>query len=192
MPAPIGAVPKIWGSEVMSIVRPEIEFVDRTTCSIRYLEHGWPTGWHSHEEYELHLIVVTRGKAFVGVRDMLVQFNQQNIDELSDAFPEPNKMRPMFDLARSGIKFVDFNPTFAKGHLEAIRDVRGAERIVAFLQFLVRVNEHTEKKQLSVVSIFQPEGNSKQIRKGVQQVVHQGKPSYLDLLRLWLSKFRQL
>ncbi len=53
----------------MSIIQPEYEYVDRAPGAIRYLEHGWPTGlcrWHSHEEYELHLIVATRGKAFVG------------------------------------------------------------------------------------------------------------------------------
>ena len=50
-------------------IQAEIEIVDRATESIRYLEHGWPTNlcrWHAHEEYELHLIVRTRGKAFVG------------------------------------------------------------------------------------------------------------------------------
>ncbi len=53
----------------MSIMLPELEFVDRATETIRYLEHGWPTKlcrWHSHSEYELHLVVATRGKAFVG------------------------------------------------------------------------------------------------------------------------------
>ena len=53
----------------MSIMTPKIELVDRTLRSIRYLEHGWPTElcrWHAHEEYELHLVVATRGKAFVG------------------------------------------------------------------------------------------------------------------------------
>lgn len=53
----------------MSIIVPEIEIVDRSSGSIRYLEHGWPTElcrWHAHDEYELHLIVETRGKAFVG------------------------------------------------------------------------------------------------------------------------------
>jgi len=36
---------------------------------IRCLQHGWPTPlarWHCHDEYELHLIVATAGKAFVG------------------------------------------------------------------------------------------------------------------------------
>jgi len=186
----------------MSIVRPEIEYVDRATRSIRYLEHGWPTElcrWHSHVEYELHLVVATRGKAFVGdyigdfnpgtlfmtgpnlphnwitdkvwtqevpIRDMLVQFNRQSINDLVGAFPEFREMSAMFDLAKSGLEFVDFNPTFARGHFEAIRDTKGAERIVAFLRFLIRINEHAEKKALSVVSLSLPQGNSKQARIG--------------------------
>jgi AraC-like DNA-binding protein len=186
----------------MSIIQPEIEIVDRARHSIRYLEHGWPNDlcrWHSHTEYELHLLVATRGKAFVGdyigdfkpgalfltgpnlphnwitdevcsepvdIRDMLVQFNQDSLDQMAAAFPEFHEMRAMFDLAKSGIQFVGFNPTFARGHLEAIRDTSGAERIVAFLRFLVRINEHAEKKALSVMQLVQPEGSSKQARIG--------------------------
>src|ERR1051326_4330429 len=36
---------------------------------IRCLEHGFPTPlarWHFHDEYELHLITATSGKAFIG------------------------------------------------------------------------------------------------------------------------------
>lgn len=38
-------------------------------ASVRCLEHGLPNPlvrWHCHEEYELHLIVASRGKVFVG------------------------------------------------------------------------------------------------------------------------------
>jgi len=185
----------------MSIILPEFEYVDRATETIRYLEHGWPTDlcrWHSHPEYELHLITATRGKAFVGdyigefkpgslyltgpdlahnwvtdevatpqpveTRDMLVQFSADSIAQLSVAFPEFSEMAPMWEMARSGIEFEGFDATFARGHFERIRNTRGAERIAAFLRFLVRINEHAEKRALSVVSLSAPEGNSKQAR----------------------------
>lgn len=188
----------------MSIVTPEFEYVDRATETIRYLEHGWPSElcrWHSHKEYELHLIVASRGKAIVGdyigafgpgslfltgpdlphnwvtdempdaeplpIRDMLVQFSQESIDQLAVAFPEFREMTPMFEQARSGIEFTGFNPTFARGHLEAIRDTKGAERIVAFLRFLVRINEHAEKKTLSFTGALSLEGKSRQARIAV-------------------------
>ncbi|MDX3973518.1 AraC family transcriptional regulator [Shinella sp.] len=185
----------------MSIILPEYEFVDRASQSIRYLEHGWPTDacrWHSHPEYELHLITETRGKAFVGdfvgefeagdlfltgpdvphnwvtdgvthpdaveIRDMLVQFSAESIGQLTAAFPEFEEMAPMWELARSGIRFEGFDPTFARGHFQRIRDTRGAERIAAFLRFLVRVNEHAEKRGLSVVKLTHADANHKQSR----------------------------
>jgi AraC-like DNA-binding protein len=184
----------------MSIIAPEIEMVDRSTRSIRYLEHGWPTDlcrWHAHEEYELHLIVETRGKAFVGdyigdfkagdlfmtgpnlphnwvtdhvwttpvdVRDMLVQFSHESVEKLAHGFPEFSQVLGLLNLAQSGIVFEGFNPTFARGHMEAIRDNKGAERILAFIRFLVRLNEHAEKKVLSAAKLVQLKGGNKQAR----------------------------
>lgn len=185
----------------MSIIAPEIEMVDRSTRSIRYLEHGWPTHldrWHAHEEYELHLILTSRGKAFVGdhigdfkagdlfmtgpnlphnwvtdkvwseqpiaLRDMLVQFSHESVEKLAEGFPEFSQVLKLLQLAQSGIIFEGFNPTFARGHMESIRDSSGAERILAFVRFLVRLNEHAEKKTLSAAKLIQPEGGSKQAR----------------------------
>ena len=189
----------------MSIIEPEIEKVDRSSRSIRFLEHGWPSDlcrWHAHEEYELHLIVETRGKAFVGdyigdfksgdlfmtgpnlphnwitdqvwsnpldVRDMLIQFSHDSVEKLAEGFPEFSQVLQMLQLAQSGIYFEGFNSTFARGHMESIRDNRGAERILAFVRFLVRLNEHAEKKTLSSAKLIQPEGGSKQAR--IAQVV---------------------
>lgn len=184
----------------MSIIKPEIEMVDRSTRSIRYLEHGWPTElcrWHAHEEYELHLVVETRGKAFVGdyigdfkagdlfmtgpnlphnwitdqvwsvpveIRDMLIQFSHESVEKLAEGFPEFSQVLQLLQLAQSGIFFEGFNPTFARGHMESIRDNSGAERILAFVRFLVRLNEHAEKKTLSIAKLTQPEGGSKHAR----------------------------
>lgn len=189
----------------MSIIKPEIETVDRSTRSIRYLEHGWPSElcrWHAHEEYELHLVVETRGKAFVGdyigdfkagdlfmtgpnlphnwisdkvysepveIRDMLIQFSHESVEKLAEGFPEFSQVLSLLQLAQSGIHFEGFNSTFARGHMESIRDNTGAERILAFVRFLVRLNEHAEKKTLSIAKLTLPEGGSKQAR--IAQVV---------------------
>ena len=189
----------------MSIIEPEIEKVDRSSRSIRYLEHGWPSNlcrWHAHEEYELHLVVETRGKAFVGdhigefkagdlfmtgpnlphnwitdqvwtepveIRDMLIQFSHKSVEKLAEGFPEFSQVLRLLQLAQSGIYFEGFNSTFARGHMESIRDNNGAERILAFVRFLVRLNEHAEKKTLSVTRLIHPEGGSKQAR--IAQVV---------------------
>ena len=186
----------------MSIMQPELELVDRTTRSIRYLEHGWPSDlcrWHAHEEYELHLITATRGKAFVGdyigdfkagdlfmtgpnlphnwvtddvwteavgTRDMLIQFSHQSVEQLASGFPEFQEVLKLLTLAQSGIQFEGFNPTFATGHMEAVRNNTGAERILAFIRLLVRLHEHAEKKTLSVVKLMQPEGGSKHAKIG--------------------------
>ena len=111
---------------------------------------------------------------------MLVQFSQESIDQLSLAFPEFREMEAMFELAKSGIEFSGFNSTFAKGHLERIRSTRGSERIVAFLQFLVRINEHAEKRSLSVSGMKQPEGTSKQAR--IAEVVDYITNNYAEVM----------
>lgn len=190
----------------MSKLTPEFEFVDRVSESIRYLEHGWPTDlcrWHSHEEYELHLIVATHGKAFVGnyigpfgpgalfltgpnlphnwitdqigasetvpVRDMLVQFNQENVDSLKTAFPEFRELDDLLHRSFGGIEFPDFDPTVARMHFEAIRDAQGAERILRFLSLLMLVNAHADQKRLSVEILSFP--NLKDNRSGIADVV---------------------
>lgn len=48
---------------------PEFECTDGTDRSVHYLEHGFPchlVRWHYHDDYELHLIVASTGKVFVG------------------------------------------------------------------------------------------------------------------------------
>ncbi|GIT89630.1 AraC family transcriptional regulator [Jannaschia pagri] len=170
----------------MSLLTPEVEFVDRATESIRYLEHGWPTDlcrWHSHEEYELHLIVATQGKAFVGdyigpfrpgalfltgpnlphnwvtdeigkaqavpLRDMLVQFDRASLEHLKAAFPEFRALDHMLARSAGGVEFVDFDLSTAHTLFAAVRDAKGADRILKFLNLLLTVNAHPQQKRLS-------------------------------------------
>ncbi len=190
----------------MSILTPEFEYVDRAAESIRYLEHGWPTDlcrWHSHEEYELHLVVATYGKAFVGdyigqfkpgalfltgpnlphnwvtdeigearpvaLRDMLVQFSQENIDGMIKAFPEFRAVEDMLMRSVGGIEFVDFDPSIAQTLFAAIRDAQGPDRILKFLTLLLKTASHPHQKRLSDRYLTLRETNNKQ--SGIAEVV---------------------
>ncbi len=185
----------------MSILTPEFEYVDRASESIRYLEHGWPTDlcrWHSHEEYELHLIVDTRGKAFVGdyigefkpgalfltgpnlphnwitdeigeskavdLRDMLVQFNKENIAQLKVAFPEFRAIDDLLHRSNGGVEFLNFDRAAAKAHFAAIREAQGAERILKFLDLLLAVNAHPHQKRLSALNVTLPDFKAQKSR----------------------------
>ena len=63
------------GARCRAHAQPRLQSPRAATAAMRYLEHGFPNPlvrWHYHEEYELHLIVATRGKVFVG--DYIGQF----------------------------------------------------------------------------------------------------------------------
>jgi AraC-like DNA-binding protein len=183
----------------MTIV-PELEVLEQDAHSIRYLEHGWPDPlcrWHSHKECELHLIVATKGKAYIGdyigdfapgdlfltgphlphnwitdevydenveLRDMVVQFDQDRIDNLIVAFPEFVDIRETLEMAASGICFEGFSAEIARPYFEAVRDTRGPQRILAFLELLSKVHAHQKKQSLSVLKLYHEKRNAKQER----------------------------
>ncbi|MCF5294113.1 AraC family transcriptional regulator, partial [Pseudomonas syringae] len=63
------------------IADPSYELMDdHNGLSIIYREHGFPcplVRWHFHKEYELHLIVASSGKVFVG--DYIGNFNPASL-----------------------------------------------------------------------------------------------------------------
>ncbi len=205
----------------MSIILPEIEVVDRNEKSIRFLEHGWPSPlcrWHSHQEYELHLILETRGKAFVGdyignfragtvfltgpnlphnwvtdadhpepvaVRDMLVQFPHENIENMIKAFPEFRELNDLLEKATCGLEFEGFDRRLAKKYMERIRDSVGTTRILAFLTFLADLSKHPKRTALSVVQLKQTTVNQKQMKIG--EVVDYVAKNYAENLSVGLA-----
>jgi AraC-like DNA-binding protein len=84
---------------------------------VRCLAHGFPTPlarWHHHDEYELHLIVATSGKAFVG--DWIGQFQPGHLVLAGPRLPH-NWVS--MDLPDGGVAQRDLVIQFAHGPLEA-------------------------------------------------------------------------
>jgi len=51
------------------LVTPELPAINETNSSIRYIEHGASSAqatWHCHKEVELHLVVASSGRFFIG------------------------------------------------------------------------------------------------------------------------------
>jgi AraC-like DNA-binding protein len=64
----------------VSIGAVEFEITDPTLGAVNYIEHGYPSPlvrWHCHNEYELHYIVASSGKVFVG--DYIGEFQPGNL-----------------------------------------------------------------------------------------------------------------
>ena len=83
---------------------------------IRCLEHGFPTPlarWHYHDEYELHLIVATSGKAFVG--DWIGQFQPGHLVLTGPRLPH-NWIS--FDLPEGGVAQRDLVIQFSPQPIE--------------------------------------------------------------------------
>lgn len=60
--------------------RPEFEITEGLDGSLRYLEHGYPhplVRWHYHDDFEIHYIVRSSGKVFVG--DYVGHFDPGNL-----------------------------------------------------------------------------------------------------------------
>lgn len=112
----------------MSIILPELEVLQNSPESLRYLEHGWPDPlcrWHAHKECELHLIMTTTGRSYVG--DYIGDFAPGDLFLIGPHLPhnwitdevwtEPVAKRDMviqFDHERVGAlvsAFPEFEPT---------------------------------------------------------------------------------
>lgn len=118
----------------------------------------------------------------VDIRDMLIQFDQRNLDRLAEAFPEFTELSSMFELARSGIEFIGLDGDEAAERLRGIRDARGTRRVIAFLELMTWLNEHPTKKALSVATVRQPTGNRKQAR--IAEVVDYITKNFADEITL--------
>jgi AraC-like DNA-binding protein len=116
---------------IIDRIKPEFEIVDKVE-TIRYLEHGWPTAlcrWHAHEEYELHLVLKTSGKVFVG--DYVGQFSPGSLFLTGPNLPHnwvteesSSDVVPLRDM------LINFNHNTLKKAFEAFPELAELDRLL--------------------------------------------------------------
>ena len=162
---------------------------------MRYLEHGSPRAlvrWHCHEEYELHLIVSTSGKLFVGdyigefspgqlvltgprlphnwissevpeegvrLRDMVLQFAHDPLEQAAKSIPELREILPLLALSTYGVEFLDCAAA-AEQYFLRIRETSGTERFAEFLKFICMLARTTNYRLLSSVKMQSFDGDA--------------------------------
>jgi len=171
---------------------PEMERsqLDRTSYDgvLRYLQHGFPNPlvrWHCHEECELHLIVATTGRLFVGdyigdfspghlvltgpriphnwissgvpeqgveLRDMIVQFASQPLEQAAHTIPELSDILQLLERSTYGIEFFGLGQEAEQFFLK-IRESTGIQRFSDFLQFIGVLARSTNYRLLSSVKM---------------------------------------
>jgi AraC-like DNA-binding protein len=155
---------------------------------LRCLAHGIPSPlirWHHHDEYELHLIMETSGKVFVGdyighfqpghlvltgprvphnwittdappggvaLRDRVIQFAHEPIEQACELFPEFKEILPLLEQARYGIEFFGVSE-MAQAHFERVASSRGLARIAGFCEFMGMLARCKEFRLLSSVQL---------------------------------------
>jgi len=169
---------------------PSYELMDdHNGLSIIYRQHGFPcplVRWHFHKEYELHLIMASSGKVFVGdyignfypqtlfltgpnlphnwisqvaedevvpLRDMLVNFTDEMLENASSVFAELKTLTPMLERAQYGIEFRCKNTLRrAVDLMQAIADSTGTTRLGHFLILLQLLADCDDYQLLSGVT----------------------------------------
>lgn len=168
---------------------PEYEYTSEIARSVHYLEHGVPcplVRWHYHEDYELHLIVATTGKVFVGdhvgrfspgnlvltgphlphnwisqldvgeaveLRDLVVQFRIDLIQNMAAVAPEMASLLPFLERSRHGIEFLSVDQAWAADAFRSVRDASGAQRVARLIDLLYHLSEEQDYTLLSTLAM---------------------------------------
>ncbi|OXH84442.1 AraC family transcriptional regulator, partial [Burkholderia multivorans] len=115
------------------MMHPDLEVVDvRRDESFKVWSHGYPyrtIRWHFHPEFELHLIVATRGKYFVG--DHIGSFEPGHLVLLGPNLPH-NWVSDMAEgetVERRNL-VIQFDQSFVDRCIDAFPECRDAQTLL--------------------------------------------------------------
>lgn len=212
---------------------PEVEITDQSESTVRYLEHGTPSDrihWHVHEDYELHLIVATSGKVFIGdyigpfnpgqliltgprlphnwvshngsaaeLRDMVLHFRPNVVNNAMQAIPELAELKPMLERARSGVEFLGIDLQETQRKMARIRDAKRMEQLSLFLSLMQELVSWRDYRLLSTVQVTSTatENTQRKINAVIEYVMeNHSRPltlsevsSHVNMSETYFSKF---
>lgn len=169
------------GVKTVTYQEPEFEVADDHLASIAYLEHAYDSRlvrWHCHEEYELHIIVATRGKVFIG--DYVGDFSPGHIVLTGPNVPHNWISNQGYNPSnRTRDKVIKFKGDIFDSLYDAIPECRELSTLLHDSRFGLQFDP-ARKEQYE--SMF----NAVRDSYGVERVVH-----FFDLMRLLLTDRRR-
>ncbi|MCJ9704489.1 SDR family NAD(P)-dependent oxidoreductase, partial [Bradyrhizobium sp. SHOUNA76] len=150
-------------------MEPDLEVVQiRRGESFKAWSHGYPfhtVRWHFHPEYELHQVVATSGRYFIGefepgnlvltgpnlphnwvsdlppgstipLRGRILQFSEEFIGDLTKVMPELSGLAALLEFSRRGALFTRSASDKIAPLMEEIATANGVRRIEPFLMIL--------------------------------------------------------
>lgn len=87
------------------------------------------------------------------LRDQLIHFNADRITHSLGSFPELSELGPLWEKAKYGIEFQRRDLDRSRRVFDRLRDSRGLERLLVFLDLLHELNQWPHYRLLSTVQI---------------------------------------
>jgi AraC-like DNA-binding protein len=158
-------------------MNPDLEVVQiGEGQSFKAWAHGYPfhtVRWHFHPEYEIHHVVATNGRYFVGdyigqfepgnlvltgpnlpdvqipLRGRVVQFSETFIADVMKMFPELTAFKPVLELSRKGALFSKTTASLIGQLLEELVEAQGVRRIELFMNVIGAMSRCTKLQALT-------------------------------------------
>jgi len=90
----------------------------------------------------------------IPTRDRVIQFDQDRILGLMSSFPEFEGLKQLLNEAAAGLEFIDFDFQEAVDAFKAVRDATGTKQVMIFLDFVLALAAHKDRRTVSVQYLY--------------------------------------
>ncbi len=125
---------------------------------------------------------ITANQEAVALRDKVIQFNPDTVEQIQTLVPETEHFRAMLERARFGLEFVGLPLAQTQARFDAIRDARPIDRLLEFLAFMRDLSDWPDYRLLSTVQVDSQASESAQ--RKINTVIDHVMENYYQPIRL--------